>query len=637
MSAQVDEAYLAAATAWIGARLDALVGAEGAAEALEAAEAALEAAGEATPRPAALALADRLGLSSFDLGVLLLCVAAEVDPRAAARCAELQSPERAYPSFAVALVALPGASWEALTPEAPLLRHRLVEALPQGPLPPTLCPLRLDPRIQAALRGLGGLDERLALALAPADDDDDDPTALPASHAAIVGEARAHLAAPSPPGIALVGPDPAALRRIAAAIAEAEGRALDRLALASAPTSPAELDLLARLWAREAALAPRCLLIEVEAGEPSTALARLVDRLPAPLLIASADAPPALASPVVALAAPRPTAAEQEAAWGARAGVSAAEAARLGAHFDLGLPAIARAAAFAESDPSDRPKIDRLWGACRALTRPRLGPLAARIEPRAGWDDLVLPAESLDLLHQVVDQIRLRGQVYEAWGFRERLGRGLGVTALFAGESGTGKTLAAEVIAGALELDLYRVDLSQVVDKYIGETEKNLRRLFDAADDGAAVLFFDEADALFGKRSEVRDSHDRHANIETSYLLQRLEGYRGLAILATNRKDAVDAAFLRRLRFVVAFPFPGPQERARIWRRVFPGACALDPAIDFDALAELGLTGGHIATAAVNAAFLAARDGGPVTMPAIVAAARAELRKLDQGDYGGPP
>ncbi|MEP7218695.1 MAG: ATP-binding protein, partial [Bacteroidota bacterium] len=207
--------------------------------------------------------------------------------------------------------------------------------------------------------------------------------------------------------------------------------------------------------------------------------------------------------------------------------------------------------------------------------------------------------------------------------------RGLGINALFAGESGTGKTMAAEVIANDLRLNLYRIDLSAVVSKYIGETEKNLRRLFDAAEDGGAILFFDEADALFGKRSEVKDSHDRYANIEINYLLQRIESYGGLAILATNMKSALDAAFMRRLRFIISFPFPGQPERREMWRKVLPAETPTD-GLDFERLAKLNLTGGSISNVAINAAFLAARDNSAVTMPHILDSARAEFRKLDR-------
>jgi len=189
--------------------------------------------------------------------------------------------------------------------------------------------------------------------------------------------------------------------------------------------------------------------------------------------------------------------------------------------------------------------------------------------------------------------------------------------------------MAAEVLARELGLLLYRIDLSAVVSKYIGETEKNLRRLFDAADDGGAILFFDEADALFGRRSEVKDSHDRYANIEINYLLQRMESYRGLAILATNMKSALDTAFVRRLRFIVNFPFPGAPERRAMWARVFP-AKTLVGVLDVDRLARLALSGGSIQNIALNAAFMAARNRSAVTMPLVLEAARAEYRKLEK-------
>jgi SpoVK/Ycf46/Vps4 family AAA+-type ATPase len=254
--------------------------------------------------------------------------------------------------------------------------------------------------------------------------------------------------------------------------------------------------------------------------------------------------------------------------------------------------------------------------------------LAQRLEPKATWQQLVVGTHELALLHQIADQVRQRSTVYEAWGFRRRMSRGLGISALFAGPSGTGKTMAAEVIANELRLNLYRIDLSAVVSKYIGETEKNLRRLFDAAEEGGALLFFDEADALFGKRSEVKDSHDRYANIETSYLLQRMESYRGLAVLATNMRGALDQAFLRRLRFVVTFEVPGLADRRAIWERVFPDQTPTDR-LDLDRLADFAATGGMIHNIALNAAFAAAHAGSPVTMPAVLASARAEFRKLE--------
>ncbi|NJL28690.1 MAG: ATP-binding protein, partial [Thermoanaerobaculia bacterium] len=245
------------------------------------------------------------------------------------------------------------------------------------------------------------------------------------------------------------------------------------------------------------------------------------------------------------------------------------------------------------------------------------------------WDRLVLPAAQRELLMALATQVRHRHKVYGEWGFEARSARGLGISALFAGPSGTGKTMAAEVLAGELGLDLYRIDLASVVSKYIGETEKNLKKIFDAADAGGAVLLFDEADALFGKRSEVKDSHDRYANIEVGYLLQRIESYRGLAILTTNAKNSLDPAFIRRLRFIVAFPFPDLAERAEIWRRIFPAQTPLE-GLDAELLARLDLAGGNIRNVALGAAFLAAEAGTPVRMEHVVGAARGEYAKLER-------
>ena len=223
----------------------------------------------------------------------------------------------------------------------------------------------------------------------------------------------------------------------------------------------------------------------------------------------------------------------------------------------------------------------------------------------------------------------MRSQVYQTWGFGQKGNRGLGISALFYGESGTGKTMAAEVLAQVCQLDLYRIDLSTVVSKYIGETEKNLRRIFDAAETGGVILLFDEADALFGKRTEVKDSHDRHANIEVSYLLQRMEAYQGLAILTTNLKNSLDKAFLRRLRFMLPFPLPDADARAQIWQRIFPIQTPQQH-LDYDKLGQLKIAGGNIRNIALNAAFLAAATNEPVSMSHILQAAQREYLKLEK-------
>jgi SpoVK/Ycf46/Vps4 family AAA+-type ATPase len=327
----------------------------------------------------------------------------------------------------------------------------------------------------------------------------------------------------------------------------------------------------------------------------------------------------------------RPRGAEQRQLW-KRALADVAPAVNgsldeLVGHFDLSLEAIAAAAAQLAGDPTDAG--DRLWEACRNQARRGLDELAERIEPRACWDDLVIAGEPLETLREIVTHVRGRMRVYEQWGFARRSARGLGISAIFEGASGTGKTMAAEVLARELRLDLYRIDLSEIVSKYIGETEKNLRRVFDAAEAGGAILLFDEADALFGKRTEVKDSHDRYANIEVSYLLTRMEAYRGLAILTTNAKEAIDRAFMRRIRFVVRFAFPSAAERAEIWSRAFPPeapAEGLDPV----ALAQVSLTGGNIRNVALGAAFLAVDEGDAIGMRHVARAAVRERAKLER-------
>ena len=264
--------------------------------------------------------------------------------------------------------------------------------------------------------------------------------------------------------------------------------------------------------------------------------------------------------------------------------------------------------------------------AVRRLASGHLDRLAARIRPARGWSDLVVPEDHREQLEELVARYRHRGTVHRAWGFPSFPSPGL--VALFCGASGTGKTLAAEVVAGELGLDLYKVDLSCVVSKYIGETEKNLERIFAGAAAGNLVLFFDEADALFGKRSDVGDAHDRYANIEVAYLLQRLETYDGIAIMATNLQRNMDQAFLRRIHVVVEFPVPGEDERRAIWRLSFPPGAPMEE-IDLDFLAHrFRITGGSIRNAALTAAFIAADAGAPISMEIAILGLKREFQKL---------
>jgi SpoVK/Ycf46/Vps4 family AAA+-type ATPase len=286
------------------------------------------------------------------------------------------------------------------------------------------------------------------------------------------------------------------------------------------------------------------------------------------------------------------------------------------------------------------PTRRELFAAARGQTGHALAGLARKIDPVYTWEDLVLPGDPLDQLHEMCQRVAFRQRVLGEWGFDRKLSLGKGISALFAGPPGTGKTMAAEVIAQELDLDLYKIDLSAVISKYIGETEKNLERIFAAATDANAILFFDEADALFGKRSEVRDSHDRYANIEIAYLLQRMEQYDGLAILATNLRQHMDEAFTRRLQFVVEFPFPDEAYRRQIWQVCFPREAPRDPALDFEHLArKFRLSGGNIKNIVLSAAYLAATENVPIGMAHLLRATRREYQKmgkvLSEADLNG--
>lgn len=608
---------------------------------IQAAE-ALQAAAEMDPPPALLLLTQRLGLSQFEQQVLILCLGMELDTGVAGLCARCQKDTgRAYPTFALAFSLFEGAAWDALSPERPLRYWRLIEITQPGGQPLTTSALRADERIVNYNKGLNYLDDRLLPLLTPIDQQPPGMD-LPPSHRdtveTIIRGLKLVDANRSLPIVQLLGADAASKQLVAGEVASSVGLQLYRMPAMLLPTQPADIETLARLWQRESLLLPLALYLdtlgygaEAVAAGPSSPVTRLLERMEGAVFLDAREGWLGLHKLAVTVDITKPSAAEQAAVWESALGLAAKESpAQLAAQFNLSFPAIRQLARDALSEQTDRaPLHNRLWEACLASTRPQLDILAERINPKATWDDIVLPDAESSLLHHIAEQVAQRTTVYEKWGFGEKMSRGLGISALFSGDSGTGKTMAAEVIANELRLNLYRIDLSAVVSKYIGETEKNLRRMFDAAENGGAILFFDEADALFGKRSEVRDSHDRYANIEINYLLQRMEAYRGLAILATNMKSALDTAFLRRLRFIVRFPFPGAAERKAIWQRVFPQDMPKN-VLDYDRLARLNVTGGHIHNVAINAAFLAARAGSPVTMALVLEAARAEFRKIER-------
>lgn len=596
--------------------------------------------------PALLLLANRFGLTTFEHNVLLLCIAMELDTRIALLCARAQrDSSKAYPTFALALILFDEPEWNVMSPERPLRYWRFIEINQPGAQPLTTSALRADERIVNYSKGLNYLDDRLMPLLMPLADITGD---LPPSQQQQV-DTIAHTISTNCHGllvINLLGIDSASKQAIVMRSAQAVGLTVYRLPAEVLPNAWGELETFARLYHRESYLLPIALYLDAQdCDKELPAINHLLTRLTGFVFLDSRETWPRAGREVVSLDITKPTSAEQEQLWQQMLGKEVDTAsALLAGQFNLNQPEIQRIAHTVSnpapystsettlSDPSANKQVsvNHLWDTCLMAMRPRLDTLAQRIEVKArAWEDLVLPEAEKKLLQQIMDQVSQRQLVYEHWGFSRRMSRGLGINALFAGESGTGKTLAAEVIAHQLKLNLYRIDLSQVVSKYIGETEKNLRKLFDAAEDGGTILFFDEADALFGKRSEVKDSHDRYANIEINYLLQRMEAYRGLAILATNMKSALDTAFMRRLRFIVNFPFPGIPERKRIWERVFPEEID-KAALDYEHLAKFNLTGGSIQNIAINAAFLAASSENVVTMPLIFEATRNEFRKLEK-------
>jgi len=578
-------------------------------------------------------LCEQFQLSAFERTLLLLCAGVELDAQIAHLCTGNQDDAHTgHPTFGLALTALPEPHWSAFSPQSPLRYWQLINISDTSRL--TTARLSVDERILHYLLGVSALDTRLAGLL------HDLPLALPLPPSQLQQAEHLHHAWSNTrerlPLLSLYGKDISGARAVAA---HACGLlALHPLLMRAhdIPADAGERALLARLLTRECLLIRGALIIETD-DHHEMQLAPLLDQLACPVILLGKP-PATVQQRCILMEIRKPLSEEQRDLWRSalnnvavinNAGIDNTALLSITAHFDFSAEDIAAAAEEARSEAKNSASPQVLWQICRARARGGLESLAQRITPHATWSDLVLPAPQLAILHDTVRQVRHRNTVYQEWGFAGKSERGLGISALFAGESGTGKTLAAEVLAGELGLDLYRIDLSAVVSKYIGETEKNLEQLFAAAETSGAVLLFDEADALFGKRSEVKDSHDRYANIELAYLLQRMESYRGLSILTTNLKSSLDTAFLRRIRFVVQFPFPDVAQRTEIWRNIFPEALPRD-ALKLDQLARLHVSGGNIRNIAMNAAFFAAEDGMPLSMIHLARAARTEYSKLEK-------
>ena len=592
-----------------------------------------------SPEPSAAL--DRLqtlfGLTAFERDLLVLCAGASLESRfLAASAAAHNDPRATWPTFGLALSLLAEPHWSAISRTRPLRYWRLVE-LGAGPV--LHAPLSIDERVLQFILGVPTMDARLEALVrplaAPAAPEHGRPPERHA-HAVELGVTHWRSSPPARQPILLIGREASARQAVFAEICRQTGLQPHAVGAADIPAASNEREEFARLWTREAALSSAALCVRSDEVESARNVSSWLALVEAPVAVEVAEGSPLERLDGVRLHLAGLTAATRRSIWldslGPVAQQMEGQLDRIIEHFHFDEPDIRLMAGAVRAETlagKGEDAGDVAWRICREYARRSFDSLAKRIEPRARWDHLVLPSPQTEALRQIAVHLRQRAVVNEQWGFAERYSRGHGLSALFSGASGTGKTMAAEVLAAELDLDLYQIDLAAVVSKYIGESEKNLRRVFDAADESGAILLFDEADALFGKRSEVRDSHDRYANLEISYLLQRMEAYRGVAILTTNMQHALDPAFLRRIRFIVQFPFPDAASRMRIWQRVFPPATPLN-GLDFERLAQLNISGGVIRNVATHAAFLAAEDRRPVGMAHVLAAARGEYAKVDK-------
>lgn len=607
--------------------------------------------GDPVPGSALDALAAWYALTPFEVAVIALAAGFETSPDLAGLCAVAQGdPALASPTALLALAVfarLDGASQAAFARTAPLRQWQLIAAEPVQNGSRLQLHLAIPDAVLSFLVGYPVLDDRLGDLVRPLDLAPQLPgdAALAMQLAATIrapgAEASLHLVAdPGRRALGIAGGVAAALRLAPYHVS------LARIVAEAGPTG------FFRLWQRDRLALAGALVVTFDTPPDEAqrdVVARLIADGSVPLILigtggqAIADRAP---GPVVRAALPDPDPDEVAAHLAARLAMPVIPALReIAARFRLPLPmldscaAIARARADAAGAADAEAVLDALRPLLREQVRDAIAGLADRVPVRLTLDDLVLPDPARAVLAQIVARQRNRAQVMDAWGFANR-GGAQGMSVLFAGPSGTGKTMAAEAIAAALDLDLFRVDLARVVDKYVGETEKRLAALFDAADATDAILLFDEADVLFGRRTEVRDSHDHYANLEVGYLLQRIERFRGIAILTTNLANAIDEAFARRFAFSLHFEFPGVEERGQIWRGAFPAAAPTD-GLDWDRLARLTLTGGQIRVVSVNAAMLAADAGSPIAMRHVARALESEYakqrRRVPQGELADWP
>lgn len=587
-------------------------------------------------------------LTPFERRLLLLCAGHAMDAEFATLCGQISGdPDRHTPTFDLALTLFNGGHWMPFHAHSTLRYWELIEL--DDPKPPNLSPLRINAPVLQYLTDYPCHDPNLdaLLILAP------DSGALVPSHDACAQEIRALLLEDQdgtpPPIVQLTGPEDDTKLAVCQHAVRPLGLSVSCIDTRVLPQEIQSLQTLYRRLERQAILAPCAYVFQADVHESERvaaerALRYLLQRLSCPCIVTGDLALHVPDRQVVKVEVKRPTDEEQRTVWTdalarhAPKPIADRDLHRLLDQFDMNETQIrtvcrnwrATSQAHGGSAETSATPFERLWRQCRTQSRTPVSGLARVLEPTPiEWDVLILPDREKRILHTIVEQVRHRRQVYREWGFAEQGAAGLGISALFAGTSGTGKTLAARIIGSALQLDVYHVDLSAIVSKYIGETEKNLEAIFRTAETSGAILLFDEADALFGKRTKVQESKDRWANMEISYLLQRMEAYTGLSILTTNLQSSMDEAFTRRLRFIVQFPFPQHQQRASIWQGVFPKQTPTGT-LDYAKLARPEISGGVIRSIALNAAFHAARDGGVVEMQHLAQATREEFAKTEK-------
>ncbi len=605
------------------------------------------------------------GLSDFDLDIILIALAPELDRRYERIYAYLQdNVSRRRPSVDLVLNLLCANAAERLErrvhfgADAPLIEQGLICLVSEPNYPKATLlaqTLKLDEQVVRLLLGQQNLDSRL---ISFCQWSEPKPT-MAAAELPLNPERWEKLSALAvkawstrqPLRLYFHGPRGVGKRRVAELLAAEVGAPLLVVALSHVMEAKIDFEPWVRLLFREAFFQRAIVYLdrlEVMQDEGRTISEQiLLDALAqdSGIAILSGTQPwqPEVDTPLGVVQVPftMPEFAQRRNCWSHQLAIAGmtlpgTDFDALASRFRLTLAQIAEAVATAcngsdghGSSLAGQPSLETLFAAARQQSGQDLAALARQIEPVYTWEDLILPEDALAQLRELCRRVTHRHQVLEGWGFNRKLSLGKGVNALFSGPSGTGKTMAAEVVANELGLDLYKLDLSGVVSKYIGETEKNLNRIFQAAENANAILFFDEADALFGKRSEVRDSHDRYANIEISYLLQKMEEYEGLSILATNLNRNMDEAFVRRLTFTIPFPFPDEAHRYRIWQTVWPQEVPLADDVDLEGIArQFKLAGGNIKNIALAAAFLAVEEESAIAMYHLLQATRREYQKM---------